>query len=293
MLPSAVLTAPRHVGFLTYWLGAAHPSKLASCYSQSVGVTTGLRCVAAFGVTLAGFIVLSGPVAAHELVLMHDWAGTALNSAVVSSKVDVGPAEACKAAVDVAELGRGLPAGLLLAIARVETGRRDAKTGMLEPWPWSVNAQGQSLFFPTKALAVDWVRQAQKAGMTSIDVGCMQVNLQYHPLAFHTLEDAFDPEHNARYAVAFLSALYGEVGDWMRAAGLYHSRNDMLAAPYRQQVAINVTQPRVASEPALPTVMQTLRTAWGATLQPIGMDEPAQHAMWSVARSGPNPAKPQ
>ena len=36
----------------------------------------------------------------------------------------------------------------------------------------------------------------------------MQVNLFYHPAAFATLDDAFDPLTNARYAGLFLAALW-------------------------------------------------------------------------------------
>ncbi len=244
-------------------------------------VLANLRLLAAASAVLMGTAAAGDPAAARDLQVMRGWADAAPDLAVPI--VPPGPAEVCKVAAVEAESGLAVPPGLLLAIARVETGRRDAKSGLLEPWPWSVNAQGQSLFFQTKLLAVEWVRQAQKSGLTSIDVGCMQVNLQYHPLAFRTLEDAFDPRQNARYAVSFLSSLHAEAGDWMRAAGLYHSRNDILATPYRQQVANNVARSDAPSKQPLPTMMQTLRAAWGATLVPIGVTEPSQAARWSAA----------
>ncbi len=37
-------------------------------------------------------------------------------------------------------------------------------------------------------------------GVQSIDVGCFQINMYYHPGAFATLEQAFDPRANAAYA---------------------------------------------------------------------------------------------
>jgi soluble lytic murein transglycosylase-like protein len=95
-----------------------------------------------------------------------------------------------------------------------------------------VQAENQSHFFPTKAAAIRWVQQAQAQGISSIDVGCMQVNLMYHPTAFKTLDDAFDPAQNADYAARFLISLHAQTRDWQQAAGQYHSQTLALAIPY-------------------------------------------------------------
>lgn len=83
---------------------------------------------------------------------------------------------------------------LLTTISSVETGRWNAKTKQKVAWPWTVNAQGKGTYFETKAQAVREVKRLQKAGVKSIDVGCMQINLAYHPDAFKSVEEAFDPE---------------------------------------------------------------------------------------------------
>jgi hypothetical protein len=70
----------------------------------------------------------------------------------------------------------------------------------------------------------------------SIDVGCMQVNLMHHPEAFASLDDAFDPSHNAAYAGRFLTALFAGLGDWGTAIAAYHSRTPGVGEPYRDQV---------------------------------------------------------
>jgi prepilin-type processing-associated H-X9-DG protein len=67
----------------------------------------------------------------------------------------------------------------------------------------------------------------------SIDVGCMQVNLMYHPRACRTLAQAFDPRANALYAGQFLNALYADGHDWSRAIALYHSDTPALGEAYR------------------------------------------------------------
>jgi hypothetical protein len=67
-------------------------------------------------------------------------------------------------------------------------------------------------------------------------VGCFQVNLQYHPTAFSTLEEAFDPASNARAAGDFLQELRGIAASWDDAVGRYHSADPSLGIPYMRQV---------------------------------------------------------
>ena len=51
----------------------------------------------------------------------------------------------------------------------------------------------------------------------SIDIGCMQINLMYHPGAFGSPEAGFELEANVRYAADFLRALRARTGDWTTA----------------------------------------------------------------------------
>jgi hypothetical protein len=156
---------------------------------------------------------------------------------VASRPTSVDPAGLCEAAVTTAEHVHRLPPRLLAAISLTESGRRDPASGTFRPWPWSINAEGQGQFFASAQDAIAAVKVLQARGVQSIDVGCMQVNLMYHPRAFSSLEDAFDPRKNALYAGQFLNALHAANKDWMLAAGAYHSETPALAEPYRQQVA--------------------------------------------------------
>jgi hypothetical protein len=81
--------------------------------------------------------------------------------------------------------------------------------------------------------AIAWLRQ-QALRHTFVDVGCMQVDLHYHPDAFNTLDEALDPAANADYAARLLVDLYrGEAGgSWDIAVGLHHSHRSLLAAEY-------------------------------------------------------------
>jgi len=142
----------------------------------------------------------------------------------------------CRAAIAEAERAGNLPRGLLQAIGRVESGRRDPETGQFAPWPWTINAEGEGKYFPTREAAIAHVRQLQARGVRVIDVGCMQVNLHHHPNAFTSLEQAFDPLANARYAARFLTELNAGRADWRQAAGHYHSQTPERAGPYREKV---------------------------------------------------------
>jgi Transglycosylase SLT domain len=144
--------------------------------------------------------------------------------------------DACGPAIAAAEQDYDLPAGLLAAIGRVETGRFDPATLAIQPWPWSVDSEGIGRYFPSEADALAAVRGLEADGFRSIDVGCLQVNLEEHPRAFATLEQAFDPQANAAYAARFLRRLHAETGSWTAAAAAYHSRTPEFALPYQRLV---------------------------------------------------------
>lgn len=164
-----------------------------------------------------------------------------LSSAGVSAAVpplpaSPDPALACRGAAAAAERTHAIPPGLLWAIARAESGRWDPRRRARVAWPWTINAEGEGHFFPSKAAAIAAVRSLQASGVRSIDVGCMQVNLHHHPHAFADLDEAFDPVANATYAGQFLASLRGLTGSWAGAAGRYHSATPERGGPYRERV---------------------------------------------------------
>lgn len=145
---------------------------------------------------------------------------------------DSSPFALCESAINNAQQTNALPPGLLPAIAQVESGRFDPMTGRTRPWPWTIDANGAGQMFDTKAQAIAAVRALQSQGISSIDIGCLQVNLLHHPSAFTSLDDAFDPAMNAAYAARFLRTLFAETGNWPVAAAAYHSRTPALGADY-------------------------------------------------------------
>jgi Transglycosylase SLT domain len=157
---------------------------------------------------------------------------------VAVSDWEVQQSELCDAALRQAESRYHLPANLLQSIAKAESGRPITSLSDIRAWPWTIDADGTGLFLDSKAAAIAWMQQ-QARHHSFVDVGCMQVDLHYHPDAFASIEDAFDPTANVDYAARLLLDLYhGEAGgNWDVAVGLYHSQTPMLAAEYRDRVA--------------------------------------------------------
>ena len=127
---------------------------------------------------------------------------------------------------------------LLSTITNVETGRWNKKNQRNQAWPWTVNALGKGYFFDTKQQAIAEVKRLQAEGVKSIDVGCMQINLSYHPDAFRNLEEAFNPYKNMEYGAKFLTQLYEQKGkDWNKAATAYHSSLPEKAQVYAMKLS--------------------------------------------------------
>lgn len=148
------------------------------------------------------------------------------------------PWTACRRAILAAEPRSGIPPGLLLAIALVESGRSDPRTGRFEPWPWSLNVEGEARRPESRAAAAAEVAALQAAGRRSIDIGCMQVNLLHHPNAFPDPLAGLEPAANIRYASAFLRDLHARFGNWPQAIANYHSGDAARGATYHRRVAL-------------------------------------------------------
>jgi hypothetical protein len=191
----------------------------------------------------------------------------------------------CSSAIATAEQRFATPPGLLAAIGRVESGRQDPAGGVVHPWPWTVNAEGRSFFYNTKAEAVAAVQAMRSKGTRSIDVGCMQINLLYHPDAFAAIELAFDPQANTLYAARYLRELFARTSDWRKAAALYHSATLELGAAYQQKVMAVWPHRPITESVSLPTVAR----AWSATLAvaSIGYWHSSSAPSPSVERANP------
>ncbi len=198
------------------------------------------------------------------LILLATSAGHAEADALAGpSRLD--PGQQCRAAIRAAERGAGIPEHLMAAIGRIESGRR-GPDGTVSPWPWSINAEGTDYVYETKEAVIAAVRALQAKGVRSIDVGCMQVNMMYHAQAFGSLDQAFDPVENARYAAQFLVQLKNQTGDWQKATAAYHSATPELGDPYQRKVmAVWPEEIRRGQESGGPA----FAGSWGAPLRPV------------------------
>lgn len=198
------------------------------------------------------------------------------------------PTAICVTEILRAQKRYGIPGNLLLGIGLQEAGV--SRRGQLTVWPWAVNAAGEGRLFDTRDAAMGWVRDRQSLGIDSIDVGCMQINLRWHPSAFRTLEEGFDPVINIDYAARFLSSLYMETGDWMQAAGAYHSRTPDVAGVYLASLRRNVAvaNDRIQAFKALAGARPTApdhQKSIAADTQALQPESPASdwsHGFWST-----------
>lgn len=140
---------------------------------------------------------------------------------------------ACDQAALLAAGETSVPLNVLRAVTRNETGRK--RNGATEPWPWTVNMEGEGFWFDTEDQARAFVFERFKTGARSFDVGCFQINYKWHGSAFNSIEEMFEPKKNAIYAARFLESLFRETGNWLDAVGAYHSRTPKYAERYKRK----------------------------------------------------------
>jgi hypothetical protein len=146
------------------------------------------------------------------------------------------PRHACDRAAKRAEAEWHLPPGLLAAIGVVESGRSGLGSTRPLAWPWTINAAGRGLLLVNKEAAIAAVRASQATGTRTIDVGCFQVDLLFHPEAFASLVAAFDPETNADAAARILTRSHLGSSSWESAIALYHSASPARGQQYLREV---------------------------------------------------------
>ena len=180
--------------------------------------------------------------------------GGAMLAAACASPASADDSDLCLDAIATQETQYGMPAGLLKAIARVESsGSPYGDAG--KPWPWTLNVGGEGHYYPDKAAALTALTAYKAESDVNIDVGCMQISLRHHPNAFPDLATALDPASNVAYGALFLKALHDKSDDWMIAAGDYHSSTPGFGDTYRGLVQVAMTGGRLS-----PRLVHTVRT---------------------------------
>lgn len=152
----------------------------------------------------------------------------------VAALMAAAPVQAsCREEIAAAATRHGVPESAALTVGMVESGH-DPLALNIAGWP----ARARSVEHGIAALA-----KLRAAGITLVDVGCMQINLKHHPAAFPRLEDAFTPAANADYGVRLLKRLHAEKGSWGKAIAAYHSSD-----PQRQKIYLQRVKSRLAQD---------------------------------------------
>lgn len=129
-----------------------------------------------------------------------------------------GDSRLCLEAIAEAESQLGIPAGLLQAIAEIESGRDGA------PWPWTLNVAGMPVYAANREEAVKFLRDASGQPRSDVAIGCMQVFSGFHLDAVGgEPERLIDPPFNVQYAAHYLLRHYRSFGSWSPAIGRYHA----------------------------------------------------------------------
>lgn len=128
---------------------------------------------------------------------------------------------------------QGVPPELLYAVALTESGYSVPNVGH-RPWPWTLNVAGKPYRYPNRASAEAALRQ-HLSQTRLIDIGVMQINWRWHRDSLVRPDLALDPWYSLRIAATLLRRLHGETGDWVVAAGRYHSPGP--SAAQRQRAA--------------------------------------------------------
>jgi hypothetical protein len=162
---------------------------------------------------LACLTVLLGALAMGKPVLAFDWQ------------------DSCRPFIAPAETYYRLPAGLLAAMAVVESGRKGI------PYPWALNIAGQPVMAEDYAGAARLLRERDGSARRDIAIGCLQIHMGWHLQPFGAPEWALHPRYNVWYAALFLSQLRQRYGTWVPAIAHYHASDPIAQRTYLCRIA--------------------------------------------------------
>lgn len=136
------------------------------------------------------------------------------------------PKQQCIEEIRKAEKEKGIDAGLLEAIAHVES----------KFSPYVVNACGRGYTFKSATEAADFVRKKQNEGYHNISVGVMQLHVPSHSHNFKSLEQMCEIKSNVAYGAKYFKQLKRRCGSNEKAVKLYHSPNPVANERYKTRV---------------------------------------------------------
>ncbi|HBC3474130.1 TPA: hypothetical protein KDY89_004242 [Vibrio parahaemolyticus] len=114
----------------------------------------------------------------------------------------------------------GVPPSVLYSLALGES-KVQLKSGVVRPWPWTLNVKGKPYFYAS----YDDACLALKGFLTRtelVDIGLTQHNWRWQKQHFHSPCDAFNPRLNLAHAAKLLNEGKRKRGTWVAAAGYFH-----------------------------------------------------------------------
>lgn len=128
--------------------------------------------------------------------------------------------------IKAAEVKYQIPEGLLHSIAKVESGFA----------PYALNIEGKPFILKSLEEVKTKITSLVQAGVTSFDIGVMQLNYRWHGDQFADPEQMLLPKKNIEYAARLLKGLYKQHKDWRMAVKYYHSATPMHHKIYSRKV---------------------------------------------------------
>ncbi len=172
----------------------------------------------------------------------------------------------CHTNTSVVERQLHIPNGLLLAISLVESGVDGV------PQPNALSLGIRTVHTHSRADAINHIQGRNGALRKDAFVGCMQLSVRHHRVAFHSLEAMLEPKSNIWYAGHMLVRMHGETGSWSGAVARYQGGSRTQAHHYVCRVwnhlaeldwsSAKTLEPRRCGEMAPPEIAPKTRKAF-------------------------------
>lgn len=132
----------------------------------------------------------------------------------------------CREVISQQEAQKGIPEGLLRAIATIESGIS----------PWAINERGRAHIFKSKEAAAHYARKLLNEGFSNFSLGCMQLHYASHHRHFKSVEAMLEPENNIAHAAKLIKNLERRHGSLEWAIKFYHSASPAYHNRYKNRV---------------------------------------------------------
>lgn len=149
--------------------------------------------------------------------------------------------DSCLDSILAAETEHGIPRGLLLGIALVESGRGGY------PAPFALSIRGKAVYAKSEAEAARYLRDPQGKLRGGVMAGCMQLSLSHHKNSFRPVDRIVNPQANVRFAARYLVQLRADTGSWAGAVARYNGGTNGKGRLYQCKVHRQLTALGAAS----------------------------------------------